>query len=42
MLQLAELDILKNVLSLFEKHSITYYALSGTMLGAVLLKNFIL
>lgn len=34
-LQLIELDILKKVLAICEKHSLTYYALGGTLLGAV-------
>ena len=40
-LQLAELDILKSVLMFFEKHDIRYYALGGTMLGAVRHNGFI-
>lgn len=40
-LQLAELGILKEVLKLFEKHSVTYFALGGTMLGAVRHHGFI-
>ena len=40
-LQLTELDILKDVLSLFDKFGIRYYALGGTMLGAVRHQGFI-
>ena len=34
-LQLTELNILKEVLAVLEKNHLTYYALGGTMLGAV-------
>ena len=40
-LQLSELSILKETLRLFEKHNIPYYALGGTMLGAVRHQGFI-
>ena len=40
-LQLTELSILKEVLALFREHDIPYYALGGTMLGAVRHQGFI-
>lgn len=40
-LQLTELGILKEVLALFREYGIRYYALGGTMLGAVRHRGFI-
>ena len=40
-LQLIELDMLKEVLKVFEKHNIRYYALGGTLLGSVRHEGFI-
>lgn len=40
-LQLVELAILKETLRLFEKHNIPYFALGGTMLGAIRHQGFI-
>lgn len=40
-LQLIELNVLKETLKVFEKNGISYYALGGTMLGAVRHHGFI-
>lgn len=40
-LQLTELDILKELIPIFERNNITYYALGGTMLGAVRHHGFV-
>ena len=40
-LQEIELDILKQTLKIIEKHSLTYYMLGGTLLGAVRHNGFI-
>ncbi len=40
-LQLTELEILKELLPVFEKNNITYFALGGTMLGAVRHHGFV-
>ena len=40
-LQLIELSILKETIALLERNSITYFALGGTMLGAVRHKGFV-
>ena len=40
-LQLTELDILKELLPIFERHNIPYFGLGGTMLGAVRHGGFI-
>ena len=40
-LQLTELNILKELLPFFERNHITYFALGGTMLGAVRHQGFI-
>ncbi len=41
LLQLKEVDMLKDTLSFFEKYGLRYYAMSGTLLGAVRHKGFI-
>ena len=40
-LQLIELDMVKEILKVFEKYQIRYYMLGGTLLGAVRHKGFI-
>ena len=40
-IQLLELEILKQVLNICNTHSLTYYMLGGTLLGAVRHKGFI-
>lgn len=40
-LQLCELDMLKEILKIIDKHNLRYFMLGGTMLGAVRHKGFI-
>ena len=40
-LQLKELDILKQTIQIIENHDLSYFALGGTLLGAVRHKGFI-
>ena len=40
-LQLTELNILKELLPIFERNNITYFALGGTMLGAIRHQGFV-
>lgn len=40
-LQLKEVEMLKDTLAFFDRHNLRYYAMSGTLLGAVRHKGFI-
>ncbi len=40
-LQLKELDILKQTIKIIEDHNLSYFALGGTLLGAIRHKGFI-
>ena len=40
-MQLSELKMLKETISFFEEHGLSYFAIGGTLLGAVRHKGFI-
>ena len=40
-LQIIELNVLKKIIEICEKHNLTYFALGGTLLGAIRHKGFI-